>query len=91
MSWLAVQLLGSAITTAAGGPGLIGTTDAVLMRGLRRKLAGRYDIFIARKTVEELTTTPSCRSRSGLAWVIASWCGRSSPTWSTSWTRGAAG
>jgi predicted double-glycine peptidase len=42
--------------TRAGGPGLIGTSDAGLMRGLRRKLAGRYDIFIARTVYDDLPT-----------------------------------
>jgi predicted double-glycine peptidase len=42
--------------TRAGGPGLIGTTDAGLMRGLRRKLGGRYDIHIARTVYDDLPT-----------------------------------
>ena len=42
--------------TRSGGAGLIGTSDAGLMRGLRRKLAGRYDIFIARTVYDDLPT-----------------------------------
>lgn len=42
--------------TREGGPGLIGTTDAGLMRGLRKKLAGRYDVFIARTVYDDLPT-----------------------------------
>jgi predicted double-glycine peptidase len=42
--------------TRVGGPGLTGTSNAGLMRGLRRKLAGRYDIFIARTVYDDLPT-----------------------------------
>lgn len=42
--------------TRAGGPGLIGTSDAGVVRGLRRKLAGRYDIHIARTVYDDLPT-----------------------------------
>jgi predicted double-glycine peptidase len=42
--------------TRSGGPGLAGTSEAGLMRGLRRKLAGRYDILIARTVYDDLPT-----------------------------------
>lgn len=42
--------------TRSGGPGLAGTSDAGIMRGLRRKLAGRYDILIGRRTYDDLST-----------------------------------
>jgi predicted double-glycine peptidase len=42
--------------TRTGGPGLAGTSDAGLMRGLRRKLTGRYSIHIARQEYGEIST-----------------------------------
>jgi len=42
--------------TRMGGPGLAGTSDAGLMRGLRQKLSHRYDIHIARTVVDDLPT-----------------------------------
>ena len=42
--------------TRTGGPGLAGTSDAGLMRGLRRKLSNRYDIHIARTTYDDIPT-----------------------------------
>jgi predicted double-glycine peptidase len=42
--------------TRSGGPGLAGTSDAGLIRGLRQKLAGRYSIHIARTEYGEIST-----------------------------------
>jgi predicted double-glycine peptidase len=42
--------------TRGGGPGLAGTSDAGLMRGLRQKLADRYSIRIARTVYDDIPT-----------------------------------
>jgi hypothetical protein len=42
--------------TRSGGLGLAGTSDAGLLRGLRRKLDGRLSVQIARQRYEELST-----------------------------------
>jgi predicted double-glycine peptidase len=50
------QEMAGLCVTRIGGPGLAGTSDAGLMRGLRQKLAGRYSIHIARTPYEEIST-----------------------------------
>jgi len=42
--------------TRDGGPGLAGTSDAGLMRGLRQKLSDRYTIHIARTVYDDIPT-----------------------------------
>jgi predicted double-glycine peptidase len=50
------QEMGTLCCTRSGGLGLAGTSDAGLIRGLRRKLDGRLSIQIARQRYEELST-----------------------------------
>lgn len=50
------QEMAERCVTRSGGPGLAGTSDAGLMRGLRQKLAGRYSIQIARTVYDDLPT-----------------------------------
>lgn len=50
------QEMAELCVTRAGGAGLAGTSDAGLMRGLRRKLGDRYDIRIARTAYGDVPT-----------------------------------
>jgi ABC-type bacteriocin/lantibiotic exporter with double-glycine peptidase domain len=50
------QEMATLCLTRDGGRGLAGTSDAGLVRGLRKKLAGRLSVQIARQTYEELST-----------------------------------
>lgn len=50
------QEMAALCVTRDGGRGLAGTSDAGLVRGLRKKLAGRLSVQIARQTYEELST-----------------------------------
>jgi predicted double-glycine peptidase len=50
------QEMAALCCTRSGGLGLAGTSDAGLLRGLRRKLDGRLSVQIARQRYEELST-----------------------------------
>ena len=50
------QEMAALCVTRRGGLGLAGTSDAGLVRGLRRKLEGRLSVQIARQRYEELST-----------------------------------
>ena len=50
------QEMADLCVTRAGGLGLAGTSDAGLVRGLRRKMNGRLSVQIARQSYEELST-----------------------------------
>jgi len=50
------QEMAERCVTRGGGPGLAGTSDAGLMRGLRQKLSDRYTIHIAQTVYDDIPT-----------------------------------